>query len=45
MEVGAVIQASSDVEVNADEKEGGSICVEVTDKSAVVNVAADMGYG
>lgn len=45
IEVGAVIQASADVKINANEKEGGTVCVEVSDKSSEVNISADVGYG
>lgn len=33
------------MEVDANEKEGSSICVKVTDKSAVVNVSTDVSNG
>jgi len=32
------------VEINAEEKEGGTVCVEVSDESAEVYISADVGY-
>lgn len=33
------------MEVDADEEEGGSVCVEVSDESAELNVSAGVGNG
>lgn len=43
VQVGAVVQASSDVEVDADEKERGAISVHVSDEPAVINVSTNVG--
>lgn len=42
IEVGAVVKAPSDVHIDANEKERGTVGVEVTDKSSVVDISANM---
>lgn len=45
IKIGAVVKSPANVEVDADEKEGGSIGVHVADYSAKVDVSADMCHG
>jgi len=45
VKIGAVIQASADVEVDTDEKEGCTVCMEISDESPEVNISTDVGYG
>lgn len=42
IEIRSIVKAASDVYINADEKERCSVGMYVTDKSAVVNVSADV---
>lgn len=45
VEVGAVVETSADVKVDADKEEGCAVGVHVSNKSAVVYVSTDVGHG
>lgn len=45
VQVGAVVQASSDVKIDANEEERCTVGMYVPDKSAVVDVSANVGDG
>ena len=45
VQIGAIVKASSDVEVKADKEERGTVGVEVSNESAVIDVSADVGDG
>lgn len=42
LEVGAVVEATADVHVDADEEEGCTISMNVTNKSSVVYISANV---
>lgn len=43
--IGAIVEASADVKIDADEEKRCAVGMEVADYSAVVDVSADVGDG